>query len=60
MVEATKAEGRLTPKAIIPVELFGISAHEDSIFARNGIPSVIYYEVFASAGGLYALPDFVG
>ncbi len=30
-VEAVKAEGRLTPKAVIPVDLFGLSADYDSI-----------------------------
>jgi dTDP-4-amino-4,6-dideoxygalactose transaminase len=30
-IEAVKAEGRLVPKAIIPVDLFGISADYDSI-----------------------------
>ena len=30
-IEAVKEEGRLTPKAIIPVDLFGLSADYDSI-----------------------------
>ena len=32
-IEAVKAEGRLTPKAIIPVDLFGLSADYDSIMS---------------------------
>lgn len=44
-IEAIKAEGRLTPKAIIPVDLFGLAANYDALM------------VVAKAEGLRVIED---
>ena len=51
-IEMVKAEGRLTPRAIIPVDLFGLAADYQSIMAvaeRHGL--VVIEDAAQSVGG---------
>ena len=54
-IEMVKREGRLTPKAIIPVDLFGLAANYDAIdeiAAREGL--LIIEDAAQSIGGTFA------
>jgi dTDP-4-amino-4,6-dideoxygalactose transaminase len=50
-VEAVKEEGRLTPKAVIPVDLFGLSADYDSIMKIAAMHELIVVEDAAQSMG---------
>jgi dTDP-4-amino-4,6-dideoxygalactose transaminase len=50
-IEAVKAEGRLTPKAVIPVDLFGLAADYDSIMKIAAKHELIVVEDAAQSIG---------
>lgn len=50
-IEMVKAEGRLTPRAIIPVDLFGLAADYDAIMAIAGREKLLVIEDAAQSIG---------